>query len=411
MNITFITGHLCKERHALLNELALDLGEYGAKVIVVTGYPSRRINDKVRRYYLENPIEKLSKNVIVKRVGSKKGEGKGLFIRMIKYIFLCFAIYKEAKKLKTDVFYIYSSPPFLGVVGAKLTKIAPVLYNAQDLFPDTLIKIKKLSEKNYFIKLLRIIEKKIYKENSLIVTISEDMKNTIQKLGMEFSKIKVIHNWADLKKLKYITKEENHLFEDLKIDRGKFIISYGGDIGLFQGWDMIVDVAKEVYKKNKNILFVIIGSGSYKEKMLERIQNEKIKNIEVYPLQPVNRLSEVYSLGDIELVPIEKGITKIALPSKLSVIMSVGSPVLALLDENSEMFKKINDENLGVAIEHGSKEKLLKVIEECYKKGNDLKKLGMNARQFSEKNNNRKKQTKKYFNLLKELSLKKTGRD
>ena len=47
LRITFITGHLCKERHALLNELALDLGEYGAKVTVITGFPSRRIS-KVR---------------------------------------------------------------------------------------------------------------------------------------------------------------------------------------------------------------------------------------------------------------------------------------------------------------------------------------------------------------------------
>ena len=32
MKVTFITGHLCKERHALLHELALDLGENGAEV-------------------------------------------------------------------------------------------------------------------------------------------------------------------------------------------------------------------------------------------------------------------------------------------------------------------------------------------------------------------------------------------
>ena len=148
MKITFITGHLCKERHALLNELALDLGEYGAEVTVLTGFPSRRISDEVRQYYLEHPVEQISHNVIVRRIGSKRGEGKGLFERMIKYVFLTIQLYNEAKKVATDAYYIYSSPPFLGYIGCKLSKIAPTLYNAQDLFPDTLIHMKHLSNKN-----------------------------------------------------------------------------------------------------------------------------------------------------------------------------------------------------------------------------------------------------------------------
>ena len=98
MKITFITGHLCKERHALLNELALDLGEYGAEVTVITGFPSRRIAEEVKDYYLAHPVEQISPNVIVRRVGSRKGEGSGLFDRMIKYAKLTWTIYKEAKK-------------------------------------------------------------------------------------------------------------------------------------------------------------------------------------------------------------------------------------------------------------------------------------------------------------------------
>ena len=41
---------------ALLNELALDLGEFGAKVTVITGFPSRRISTEIKNYYLNHPI-------------------------------------------------------------------------------------------------------------------------------------------------------------------------------------------------------------------------------------------------------------------------------------------------------------------------------------------------------------------
>ena len=182
MKITFITGHLCKERHALLNELALDLSENGAEVTVLSGYPSRRISEEVRNYYLNHPVERIGKNVVVKRIGSKKGEGNGLFDRMLKYLVLTWSLYKEAKKTPTDAYYIYSSPPFLGWIGIKLAKRAPTLYNAQDLFPDTLVRIKGYGKHNPLIIFLRFMEKKVYKHNTKIVTISNEMKHTINEL-------------------------------------------------------------------------------------------------------------------------------------------------------------------------------------------------------------------------------------
>lgn len=403
MKIIFITGHLCKERHALLNELALDLGEYGAEVTVLTGYPSRRISEEVKQYYLEHPTERISENVVVRRIGSRKGEGKGLLERMIKYIFLTRKLYKEAKKIPTDVYYLYSSPPFLGYIGAKLAKIAPTLYNAQDLFPDTLVHMKKISNKNPVIAWFRNREKKVYAQNTSIVTISNDMKKTIEDAGCSAEKIDVIYNWADTVNLHHVEKTDNALMDELGIDKRKFIVSYAGDIGLFQGWDVIVEAAKILQEKSDEIQLVLIGNGSYKAQLLERIEAQKLNNIQVFPLQPASRLSEIYSVGDMELVPIEKGITKMALPSKTGVIMSCGSPVLALVDKGSEIEKIIQNHNIGVALEHGSAEKLAKAIMYCYEHKSELEKWGKNARAFALENYSRKRQTRKYYEKIQSL--------
>lgn len=404
MRITFLTGHLCKERHALLNELALDLGENGAEVTVITGFPSRRISEDVKMYYLSRPVEQISENVIVKRVGSRKGEGSGLLERLLKYITLTRVIYKEAKNTPTDAYFIYSSPPFLGYMGCKLAKKAPTLYNAQDLFPDTLIHIKHISEKNLFIKWLRRKEILTYKKNTRIVTISEEMKNTIISAGCPKEKIDVIYNWADTNKLHHLEKKDNLLMEELKIDKEKFIVSYAGDIGLFQGWDVILDAAKMIKVSNPNVLFVIIGSGSYKEQLLARVANENIDNVLVKPLQPANRLSEVYSIGDVEVVPIEKGITKMALPSKIGVIMATGSPILALVDSGSDIEHIIHKYSIGVALEHGNAEKLFDAIQYCYNNRESLSRWGQNARAFAVENYSRKKQTKKYYEIFTRLT-------
>lgn len=404
MKITFITGHLCKERHALLNELATDLGENGAEVTVLSGYPSRRISEEVRQYYLDRPVEKIGENVTVRRIGSRNGEGSGLFDRMIKYLILTYALYKEAVKTPTDAYYIYSSPPFLGWMGILLSKKAPTLYNAQDLFPDTLIKIKNYSRKNPLIKFLEFMEKAVYGKNTRIVTISEEMKQTITETGCDAEKIGVIYNWADTENIHHVERENNALMDELGINKNNFIVSYAGDIGLFQGWPCIVEAAKKVGKTHPDIHFAIIGSGSYKEKLIEQIENEKIENVSVHPLQPASRISEIYSIGDLELVSIEPGLSKMALPSKTFVIMAAGSSVLSLVDQTSDIAHLIKELDMGYTLEHGNSDELAETIIKAYNERSQLSQKGENARKFAEENTSRKGQTAKYFEELKNLT-------
>lgn len=402
MNITFLVGHLAKERHSLLYELALDLGENN-NVTVITGFPSRRITEEVRRYYLDHPIERVSDNVKVIRVGSKSGEGNGLFIRMIKYAFLTTSIYKETKKHEADAIYIYSTPPFLGLLGSKLNKIAPTLFNAQDLFPDTLIKMKKLSEKNILVKLLRSLEKKVYKSNTKIVTISEDMKKTIVEQGCSEEKIEVVQNWVDIQKIKKVERENNILFTKFNLGKDDFYISYAGDIGLFQNWEIILDAAEELDKEFNDIKFVIIGNGSYKDNMEKSIKRRKLNNFHLFPLQPIELISSAYSLGDLELVSLEKEMTKIALPSKVGQILAAGSPLLAMFDSDSYISNEITNKDLGAVVENFSKESLVELIKFYYANRQELTTISGNARRYAEQQLERKTQTSKYNALLNSL--------
>ncbi|WP_192930212.1 glycosyltransferase family 4 protein [Alkaliphilus pronyensis] len=405
MNITFLVGHLAKERHSLLYELALDLGEHN-NVTVITGFPSRRITEETKQYYLENPIEQVAENVKVIRVGSKSGEGNGLFIRMIKYVLLTFSIYKEAKRHQADAIYIYSTPPFLGLLGTKFKKIAPTLYNAQDLFPDTLVKMKKLSEKNLLVKFLRNLEKKVYNTNTKIVTISEDMKNTILQQGCSADKVEVIQNWVDIDKINKVDREKNQLFSKFDLDKESFYISYAGDIGLFQNWEVILDAAEELEREFDDIKFVIIGNGSYKKSMEKSIKRRKLNNTLMFPLQPIDLISSAYSLGDLELVSLERDMTKIALPSKIGQILAAGSPLLGMFDSDSYISNEITNEGIGVIVKNFKKESLVELVKYYYHNRHELDLMSKNARKYAEEKLARKTQTSKYNDLLKGITSK-----
>lgn len=402
MKITFLIGHMVKERDLILYELAEDLGKHGAQVTIISGYPSRRISDEVREYYLNHPIEKINENVLSIRVGSKKGEGNGLFIRMLKYVSLSKAIIKKALSIETDVYYIYSTPPFLGYHINKLRKKAPVLYNAQDLFPDSLINALHISEKNPLIYILRKFEKNIYNKSDSIVTISKDMKKHILKYGGEDSKVHVINNWADTDKIQPIKKENNSLYKEFKINKDKFTIVYAGDIGIHQRLDLFLKVAKKLSNITNNIQFVFFGNGVYVNKMKETIAMENLNNFYVFPLQPVDKISEVYSLGDIDIVSLEKGMTELALPSKIWSIMSVGRPMLALLDSNSDIAHTI-DGKLGYVIDEMSVDEICETIIKCTNNKDTLVEMGLSARNIVTVENNRMKQTKKYYKELESI--------
>ncbi len=396
MKITFLMGHMVKERDLLLYELAEDLGEHGAKVTVISGYPSRRIGEDVRNYYLEHPYEKLSENVRSVRVGSKRGEGNGLFGRMLRYLSLSRAIVREAMKTETDVFYVYSTPPFLGYYIPALKKKAPVLYNAQDLFPDSLKTAKGYTEQNPLIRFFRGAEKRVYRQSDRIVTISEDMKKTILAHGGKDEKVSVIHNWADTETIKPIEKEANRLFAQFHVDRNKFTVVYAGNIGLHQRLALFTEAAKELQASRPDIQFVFFGNGAYADGLKERIEKLALHNFYVYPLQPVERIAEVYSMGDMDIVSLEQGMTRLALPSKLWSVMAAGRPMLALLDRESDMAKQI-DKKLGLVIDGLSSHEVAMVICACADGRYDLSRMGSDARKTACEEHARKLQTQKYF--------------
>ena len=117
------------------------------------------------------------------------------------------------------------------------------------------------------------MEKKVYKGNTKIVTISNEMKETIMSQGCPAEKIDVIYNWADTTGTHHMERKDNLLMDELGIDKSKFVVSYAGDIGLFQGWPVILEAIKKVGKVNRDIHFAIIGSGSYKEKMEAQVSD------------------------------------------------------------------------------------------------------------------------------------------
>ena len=325
MNVTFLAGYFTPEKSAdthLNDDLVRDFSEYGCKVHVIVPFPNRGVSKEEILKYETLREEKVNDTLSIHRVGGKTKFKKDLISRGFSFIQKTLSIYLESRKHKTDCFFVVSTPPFLGYLAILLSKKAPVIYKLQDVFPDNLIEIKNLSESSILVKILRKLEKKVYTSVSRILVCSNDVKKTLKKRGVPEEKITVVHDWVDETSCVPISRTDNLLFDTFGVSRDDFIFTYAGNIGHMQNIDTIIDAAKILKDQALPIKIALIGDGARKQHIEERVRNESLTNVIMIPMQPLSKVSEVYSFGDVGLVSLKPGVARTALPSKTWSIMS-----------------------------------------------------------------------------------------
>lgn len=330
------------------------------------------------------------------------GEGKNPFLRAFRYLLCeCFLTYKCLFS-KYDVAFVDSTPPIQGLKNPliKLIKRKHVVYNAQDIFPDSLVGTGLAKKGSLLWKVGRVVENITYKYADKIIVISEDFKRNIMAKGVPEEKIVVIYNWVDEEAVRYIHREENKLFDKYGLDRSKFYITYCGNIGLTQNMDMLLEVAKEL-ETNPDIQFVLIGEGAYKKRVQEIITEQNIGNVTLLPFQPYEDISHVFSLGDVGLVISKPGVGENSVPSKTWSILSASRPVLANFDEN-ELKTIIAENQCGIFTRAGDKEAFKQAILDLYNDRERCNQYGCNGREFILKNLTRAVGTQKYVDVIKE---------
>lgn len=383
----------------------------GFKMVTYVPTPCRGVTPEIRKKYKKIKYEeRLDGHSVVHRF-SMFAEGKNPVMRALRYTLVCIKHFNRgvfAKDARScDLMFISSTPPIQGAIAALVKKFRriPLIYNLQDIFPDSLVGTGLAKKDGLLWKIGRVIENFTYRNADKIIVISEDFKRNIMAKGVPEEKIEVIYNWVDEQAVVHVPRSENKLFEKYNLDPNKFYITYCGNIGLTQNMDLLLDVAKELSTEN-NIHFVLVGEGADKSRVQSRVEKENIDNISFLPFQPYEDISHVFSLGDVGLIISKPGVGENSVPSKTWSIMSAERPVIANFDEN-EIRSMLNDNNCGIFTKAGDKEAFKKAILELYNNKDKAIQLGKNGRQFIMENLTREIGTSKYVKVVKEVMAKK----
>jgi len=117
------------------------------------------------------------------------------------------------------------------------------------------------------------------------------------------------------------------------------------------------------------VLFMIVGGGAKGDAMAEKARTMGLDNIRFYPMQPSQLAPHVYSMADINLIPLAPGVTGTAFPSKTAICCAMARPVIASVDEDSHYAKILDGCDGCKAVPAGDVKALAQAIRDLYARG------------------------------------------
>ena len=388
----------------LMTSLCEDLKKYGHQVTVLTSYPGKGIDyDNQYRFRKTRSTPEYFAGARVWRFSNFFVGRLGSFSKLMEYLIFTFWVILTSIILsrRTDVFFVYSNPPLLGwplYIATRLGR-SRIIYNLQDLFPDSAIDNGQI--KNHFvIKLLKLMEKRNYACASVVSVISEAFAQHVKAVSPNTS-VALVPNWIDLEIIRPIPKEENLFLQKIRLSH-KFIVLYAGNLGFAQNLELVLKAAK-LLQINQEIIFVIVGEGQQKQYLKAKIQEDGLNNVNIFPFQPEELVAHVYSACDIGLVTMKPETGLSSVPSKAWSIMGCERPVVASIDKSSDLASIIEQSQSGLVVRPDDAKLLVDAILQLYANTAFRYDLGKNGRRYVENTISRKVITRMYCELIDSL--------
>lgn len=302
---------------------------------------------------------------------------------------------------KCDVVVATSPQMLCGLAGyiVSLFKWRPFVLEIRDLWPAQIIDLGVIKNR-LVIKLLSALETFLYRRAKAIVTIAPAMSREIAERGFGENKIFTIPNGIDEEFFKP-TEGGKKLREEKDWDSSKIVVLYIGTMGLSQGLETILQVAEKT-KDNPNILFVFVGAGADRERLIAMSKEKGLSNTEFYPPVKKQDMPDWYCASDICLVPLKKrNVFRFNIPSKMFEIMACEKPIL--LGAEGQAREILEQSEAGVAVEPENAYAYVSALLEMVDNREMWEKYGKRGREYVLAHFTRRENAKKYLGVFEKV--------
>ena len=393
MNILYITQYFYPEVGATQNR-ALEMASYlvksGHEVTILTEFPNHPSGIIPKRYRFKLFERERYKGIEVIRSFVKASPNKDFVNRILFYLSFMISSIIAGMKLKNrryDIVYATSPPLFVGLSGYIISRLKKIkfVFEVRDLWPESAVVMGELKNKKA-IQLSEWIERICYKNASRIVVVTKGIHDHLTQKDIDPDRLWIVPNGANVEMFSF--SADNDSFKKELNYQGKFIILYAGIIGLAQGIETLVEVAN-LFKGNKNMLFLFVGDGPLKKELLRLQKSYELDNLCVIGQKPIEEVFKYTAAADVCLVPLKKAdIFKSALPSKMFDAWACGRPIILTVD--GEAKEHLIKANAGIYVAPEDHIGVKKAIIHLFNNPNLCQKYGRNGRRYVEKYFSRK---------------------
>lgn len=301
--------------------------------------------------------------------------------------------------LVRDVDVVISTSPqfFCGMAGlwVSLLKRRPWVLEIRDLWPESIIAVGAIKHRS-IIRLLEGLENLLYFRADHIVSVTRSFKQHIISRGVEPECISVLTNGADFEQFRPMAKR-NGVREALGL-KDKFVASYIGTHGMAHGLDTVLKAA-EILRGKDQIVFLLIGDGAERERLLRQKESLHLQNVLMLPQQPKEKIPEFLAASDASMVLLKRNdLFKTVIPSKIFEAMAMERPIILGVEGESRAI--VEQGGCGVWIEPENYNELAQTVLALSEEPDRVEKLGLNGRRFVEAHYSRDVLAERYLRLV-----------
>ena len=280
-------------------------------------------------------------------------------------------------------------------------KQVPFILEVRDLWPESLAAVGASRQNSMLYRALGGIAGFLYRRSDHIVVVSPAFRDRlVSDWRVADEKIAVVENGVDTDLFSPSAEPADR--RSALHAEGKFIVSYIGTIGMAHGIDTVIEAAEQVQRTCPQALFVLVGEGSEKEKIVSTVRSRGLKNVRFLDQQAREKIPAYICASDLCLVPLKRSsVFETVIPTKLLEFMACARPVIVGVEGLTR--KIVEQASAGLAVEPENATELAQAITRMAAKPALRRELGANGRRYILQNFTRAEKARTYLALMERL--------
>jgi colanic acid biosynthesis glycosyl transferase WcaI len=282
-------------------------------------------------------------------------------------------------------------------------KRVPFVFEVRDLWPESLAAVGAGGEGTLLHRTLGVIAGFLYRRADRIVVVTPAFKDhLIRYWNVPAAKVSIVENGVETDCFRP-DPAAMEVREQLKCE-DRFLICYIGTIGNAHGLEILIEAAGELRTALPKAMFLLIGEGAEKERIIELAAARGLTNVRFLGQQPRETIPSYISAADLCLVMLKKTeLFKTVIPTKLLEYMACERPVIVAVDGQARQI--VEEAGGGVFVEPENSKALVRAILSLAEDYERRRHMGSSGRRYIVSKFSREKTAHDYIAALELLSL------